>query len=203
MFEEKRQIILDEGVEVDVKDYDGSVLFTTKAVFGKSSRQSTTEIIVEYYRSGLFMPDVDIQNGHIVTINATNTDMLVIASMEEVVHGNKISTSTRLVECNRTINVSKQGETADEYGNIIVGEIPIVENMPVYMEKLNADLIQYSPGLLENVEYMIYAPAIDLTPLDFISVNVRGRQVKLKVETTDYITFEGVVLIGVRTDTRG
>lgn len=201
--EAKREIILSEGVPVDVLDYTGAVLFSTNALVGKATKQFFSEISLEYHRTAQFVPELDIRNGLIVNNKVTNEFYLVMAHLKEVVGSEHIATVTRLVECNARVRISSFGETADDDGNITKTEIVKADNLCVYVEKVRADLKQFKPGLYENVEYNIYAPAIsNVSVLDRVVLDMNGVSVPFKIESVDYTTFVGVMILGVCTETR-
>jgi hypothetical protein len=200
--EEKRQIILSEGTDVEVFDSTGNLLFQTKALIGKATKQFMSEISLEYHRKAQFIPELDIPNGVTVRNTATGETYLAIANMVETYGGEKLSTILRLVETNATITVTGLAETADEYGNISTSQVTKAQDMPVHIESSNAELRQYQPGLHEKAEYLIYMPAIDIQLLDKVTVNAGGRILKLKVEHVDYLSFVGIAVLSVCTETR-
>lgn len=202
MFEGKSELILDEGVPVTVTDIDGTLLHTTTALWGKATKQFFSEISFEYHRSAVFIPEIVIGNGMYVNNSATSEIGLILANMPEVVQGVVLSRIARMVETNNAINVDTLVETADKDGNVTVVPQDVVSNLRVYVERVSGALTQFKPGLVEMVDYRIYAPAFDLAVLDKLYINSNGNLVPMKVETLDYISFQGLVIITACTDTR-
>lgn len=198
----KRQIILDEGTPVELIDSTGAVVETTKALVGRATKTSQAEISLEAHRQGQFIPEVSVSNGHLVRNIPTDTYYLILASLDEVAQGEKIATITRMVECNSALTLERIEETADDNGNIKKATVTVADNLRVYVESGRAVLEQKMPGLQPDVEYRVYAPLLDVKLLDKISLLINGKSVPFKVDATDYISFEGVVIIDVRTETR-
>lgn len=119
--DEKRQLILDEGVPVEVHDHIGTLLHTTKALIGKATRQSMSEVSHEAHRKAHFIPELNIRNGLIVTNTVTQDKYLTLANMVEVYGTELVSTISRMVETNSSITVTGYVETADENGDITRG----------------------------------------------------------------------------------
>lgn len=202
MIEEKRQIILDMGVPVQVKQTDGTLLHETKSLIGKATKQFFSEISLEYHRKGIFVPEVTVSNGVFVDNMVTNETYLVVATMPELIMSEVGSTIARLIECNSKVTIKGISETADQYGNITTEPVTKADLMPVHVEAITAELRQYDPGLHPNVQYRIYSPSIDLDVLDTVSLSVNGKTQKFKVEALDYISFQGIVLIDIASETR-
>lgn len=198
----KRQIILDEGTPVELIDSTGSVLQTTTALVGKATKQSMAEIALEAHRQAQFVPELTVNNGTLVRSVVTDTCYLVLASLDEVVQGEKIATICRMLECNSSLTLERMMETADDYGNIKKAPVKVADNLRVYVESGRATIEQKKPGLQPEVEYKVYAPLIDVQLLDKLTLNINGKQVPFKVDAVDYVSFMGVVIIDVCTETR-
>lgn len=201
MIDEKRLIILDEGVPVEVTDVLGSTV-TTKALIGKATKQFFTEIAFEYHRVGIFVPELNVTNGCRILNTVTGESYLTLANMEEIIRGQKASTVARMVECNTSINVKTLGETADEFGNITNEDIVKYSDLKAYVEKVRDELKQYDAGLQPEAKYYLYAPAVEINILDKIEMNINGKVLPLKVDAVDYISFPGNVIVTVCTETR-
>ncbi|MGA4519202.1 hypothetical protein ACPA0F_18250 [Solibacillus silvestris] len=200
--EEKRQLILDEGVPVEVTDYTGRLLFSTKAIIGKATKQALSEISHEYHRKAHFIPEVAVDNGLVVKNLVTGDNYITMATMTEA-YGNEIVTKiSRMALTNAFMTVTGLTETADENGDITKGEAVKAANLPVYVEILNAELKQYQPGQQTDAEYVVYCPVMDYAVLDKVVINQGGRNIKVKMQYADFLTFEGLALLHVKTETR-
>lgn len=201
MLEEKRQIILDEGLSIQVLDHTGAVLANTKAIIGRASTQNF-EMRLEHYRRMQFLPDAGATNGCIVRVISTNEDYLILATMNEVIHNQHVAVSAIAVSCNAELRVEGIQEKADKRGNI--SKIPVVkaERLKSHVQLLTADLKQYDPGLHQDAEYRIYAPLFDIDILDQVTMYINGKSVKLKVVAVYYTQFDGIVTLEVKTETR-
>ncbi len=201
MINEKRQVILDEGVSVQVFDYVGTLIANTKALLGRASTQNF-EMRLEHYRRMQFLPDVGVINGHIVKSSITSEYYLVLATMNEVIYGQRVSVSSIVVDCNIELKVEGIQEKADKNGNI--AKVPVVkaDKLKAHIAPLTADLKQYDPGLHSDAEFRIFAPAFDFNLLDKVTMVAGGKAALLKVVAVDYVRFDGIVSIDVKTETR-
>jgi len=202
MFDTKREIILDEGLPVDVIDWQGNTLFSTKALLGKATKQFFSEISLEYHRKAQFVPELDVKNGQIVRVIPTGEHYLIMATYNEVFGTEKLATITRLVECNNEVLIQTLVETADDDGNIYRTPTPIVNGLKAYVEMKGGDLVQYKPGLQSRLEFDVYIPVIDVEVLDQIHLNINGKFVPFKVEYIDELSFQGIMILRVSTETR-
>lgn len=198
----KRQIILNEGTPVEVIDSTGVVIESTTALVGKANKVSYAEISLEAHRQGQFIPEVQVGNGNLVRSVVTDTFYLVLASMDEIVQAEKIATICRMLECNSGMTLERIEETADDNGNIKKSPVKVADNLRVYVESGKATIEQKNPGLHPEVEFRVYAPLIDIHLLDKITLNINGNQVPFKVDAVDYVSFAGVVIADVCTETR-
>lgn len=202
MIEIKREIILEEGTPVEVKDATGTILHETTALIGKATKNGFPELSIEYHRLGQFVPEIDLSNGAIISNLVVNRAYLVMATFDEVIEAQKCATIARMVECNGEITISSMEETADEFGNVTKTPVSKVENLSVFVEAVRNRLEQKDPGLHASEEYKIYAPVFDVTVLDTVTLAINGRSTKFKVEGVDFASFRGVVIIELRTETR-
>lgn len=200
--EEKRQLILDEGVPVEVHDHTGALLYTTKALVGKATRQSMSEISHEAHRKAHFIPELDIRNGLIVTNLVTLDKYITLANMVEAYGNEVVTVISRMTETNAVITVTGLVETADENGDIFKGDVVKVADLPAFVEVITGELRQFQPGLHPNSEYVIYCSAMDFEALDKVVITKGSREIKVKVDYVDYLTYEGAVLLQVCSETR-
>lgn len=200
--QEKRSLILSYGNAVEVYGSQGQLLHTTKALIGKATRTAMSEFAHEYHRKALFVPELDIPNGVIVADLTTKSKYIGVATLDEVYMSEKLSTILRLIECNGEVTITGLEETADENGDVITAPVVKVQNKPVHILPMSAELLQFMPGLHPNAEYIIYMSAAEVSLLDKVTVKSGGREVKLKIEYIDYLSFEGVALLHVCTETR-
>lgn len=198
MFSEKRDIILSEGVSLLVEK-DGTQ-FTTTALIGLDSQRSSTGVV--YQRRGHFLPDSGVTSGCLITNEQANETYLALYAMNEIAQGEPISIMAKLVICNTTLRVSGIEETADKYGNI--KRIPVikVDGLKSYTTPITAELRQYNPGLHPDADYQVYAPFFEFDLLDQITLVGAGGELPVKVMATNYLTFSGVVVLDVSTETR-
>lgn len=205
MKDAKKAIILQEGVPVEVKDISLAtpIVIETKALLGKATKQFFSEISLEYHRKGQFIPELNINNGMIVSNIVTDEHYLIMANYKEFFQNQHISTITRMIECNSVATIEGIQKTADDFGNIRKGTVIKVKDLQVHVEAVSAELIQYNPGLHEEVEYRIYATAInDINVLDKVILDINGIKKEFKIKSLDFISFRGIVIIGVSSETR-
>jgi len=198
----KQSLILTEGTPVEIMDHTGTILFKTKAIIGKVSSTTMSEINFEYSRKGLIIPNLDIRNGLILRKTVTGETFIIVAVFDEVINNTKQSTSIRLIQTNSWASIKGFTEIADDYGNIISDEVTKATKLPVHVSVANARLMQFKPGLKEIVEYRIYAPHCEAEILDRVGLMINGGELNFKVESVDLLTFPGLVLLDVRTETR-
>lgn len=198
----KRQIILDEGVPVRVSNHAGATLLDTKALIGRATKQTQTEESTEYYRKGIFSPQFSIKNGLIVTNTVTGEVYLTLAGMSETYGQEKLSFISRMIITNAKLDVFGVSETADANGNIKKSNVQKAKDLPIHIIPFHSELKQYQMGLHEDAEFVIYAPALDFSLLDTISVKKGNRTTKLKIASVDYLSFDGVAVISALSETR-
>lgn len=202
MEETKRGIILEEGVPVEVYDSNGVLVESTHSLIGKAVKQSQSIISLEYHREGQFVSDSAISGGHIVKNSVIGDTYLTIASMNEVIGSELVAKITRMVVCNSTLTVEEYQEVADEFGNITRTKVPVIDGLNVYVESVDSELVQVKHGLLSTSDYLVFMPTVDVEILDTITLSIHGNPVKFKVESIDNISYEGIAVLGVCTETR-
>lgn len=201
MIDEKREIILSEGVPVEVIDPAGTIT-PTLALVGRSSRQSNAIITLEAHRRGHFLPEINIDSGDHVHNTVTDERYLVIGLLRELIMNEVAASIAHMVLCNTKLTVSSLTETVNDRGDIVTENLVTVNGLDVFVQALNASLKQETPGMFVDAEYLISAPAVDINPLDRVVVESGVRQIPLKVVHLDYITYPGTVLIQACTETR-
>jgi uncharacterized Zn-binding protein involved in type VI secretion len=202
MIEIKQALIVSEGVPVTVTAIDGTVT-DTNALIGRGSRTANSSAVtLESNRKGQFLPSVTVGGGSIVNVPTSGEDCIIVAAMKEVIQGQLAAIVTHMYVCNARVTVSGVEETADENGNRTKTPVVKASDLQSFIETLTAELRQYDPGLHSDAEYRIYCPSVDITLLDKITVIMNGRSVPLKVVATDYLSYEGVVVIQVCSETR-
>jgi hypothetical protein len=202
MIEEKRQIILSEGVPVELRKADGTTTDVT-ALIGRANRTANSSTLtLEAHRRAHFLPDVPVQSGDTVLHTLIGERYIVIADMDEVIDGQLAAHVVHMVICNTKVTISGITETVTPRGDIKKVDIVKAANLDAYTQAMSADLLQQNPGLFSDVEYVIYAPGIDITVLDKVSLSVGARQIPLKVTNVDYLSYPGLALIQVCSETR-
>lgn len=201
MSSEKRDIILSEGVPVEVSDLSGTVV-NTIALLGRSNRQFSTMVSLEAHRRGHFIPDISVDSGDSVLNTVTGDRYVVAASYREIYQQLEISIVTHLVLCNTKLTVTIFSEVVNARGDIKKTEVVKYDNVDVFTQSVTQSLRQENPGLYVDSEYVIHAPAIDVKTLDKVTLTAGTRKTPLKVVDTDYITFPGMVIIQACSETR-
>lgn len=202
MFHEKAKLINQYGEEAELIDYVNNTTVSTKVVAGRISVDSRGRKLDAFKRL-LFPPSVEVANGHYVNFTVEDTLFLITATIPEMVRGRRIAYRCEGVKCNVTLTVKGYEETADEYGNIKKVHVEKVTDLACYMESVSGELRQYDPGKYPDVEYIVYSPVIEVDLLDTLEVTIDSEVVPLKVVEIDKITHPGVLLISVKTETRG
>lgn len=199
---EKRNIILTYGTDVQIFSPDDKYLYDTKALVGKGTKNSLQEVSIEYHRQVQLVPEIDLVNGTIMYMPLTKEKYIAVASMEEIVLNEKIATIVRFLQSNATVTITGVGEVADENGNVKTSSIVRVADQPAYITFINAELPQFKAGYFEKADYLMYIAATDIDLLDQVKIMVAGREKRMKVETVDYLSFVGLALVGLVTETR-
>lgn len=200
MVDEKRAIILSEGISVQLLDYQGTLQATSKALLGRFTK--TNEAGLEHHRKGVFLPDLDVKNGDLILAVATNEHYLVLATMDEIIEDKVASKIAKLLACNTELKVEGISQIADANGNIRKTPVVKVYGLKCHITSITAQLRQYNPGLHPDAQFRIYCPVFDIDLLDKVTMQVNGKSVPLKVMATDYISFSGVVILDVKSETR-
>lgn len=202
MIEIKREIILEEGVPVSIFDREMESLGDTTALIGKATKQFASEISLESHRQGQFLPEIELKNGLVVRNNVTNEDYIVVASYPEVIERQLCATIARMIVCNSKMTVGRLVEDADDRGKITREFREIYSNLSIYAEPLESEVRQTDPGKAPKSRYKIYAPSIELDIEDQIQIDVGGVMMPFKLIGYDYLTFRGLTLLEVVTETR-
>lgn len=200
MIDDKRDIIISEGVSVEVYGIDYAV--STVAIIGRASTSTSTLIALESHRRANFLPEVPLPCGSTVYNNVTKERYVIISTFDEVLENEKAATVCIMYLCNAELTVSSVVEDADENGNITLIEVEKYKNVPVHITQVNAELRQMDPGLSPDAEYVIYMTGYDLDILDKFVVRKGSRELALKVLSCDYFVFDGAVQIQAATETR-
>lgn len=202
MIEEKRAIIEEEGLPVTVYDPHNDIEFQTTALLGKATRQFFSEISLESHRQAQFLPELPIKNGLTVVNNITNEKYLIVASYNEIIDSMKCSTVVRMILCNTVMSVFTMTEDADERGNI--KKVPMIKysDVNVYAEALGGDLKEKSPGIQYESKFKVYSPNIKIDYTDSIALMLDGENVLFKLTGKDTLTFKGVAMIDIVSETR-
>lgn len=201
MIEEIRSIILSEGVEVDLSELNGPPI-RTKALVGRSTQQFSTSLYsLEYHRMTKFLPEIPADSGMTVLNTVSGETYLIASSYKEVVNGQVSSTICHAMKCNVLIDVIGMQPSADENGNLTNVTVNLYTGVPVYVNQVSAELVQYRPGLFENVEYLVYAPPLPLSLLDRVVFQTEGAT-RYKVENLDYVEFPGLLVMALCSETR-
>ncbi|NMA86024.1 MAG: hypothetical protein GX968_01725 [Tissierellia bacterium] len=202
MVETKREIILEEGIPVEVFDKDMNLLEDTIALVGKATRQFFSEISLESHRQGQFFPELNIGNGLIVRNGVTDEDYIVVANYPEVIDRQMCTTIARMIVCNSKLTIKRMVETADRFGNIKREFKEVYKDLSIYAETLESKVTQKDPGKIMEVSYKIFAPGIEIETEDQIQIVVGGKEIPFKLTGYDPLTFGGLTLIEVVSETR-
>lgn len=201
MIDTKREIILEEGIPVKVYDKE-DLLCETVALVGKATKQFASEVSLESHRQGQFLPEVEIRNGLTIKNEIAGEDYLIIANYTEVIDRQLCATITRMVVCNSKMTVRRMVEEADDRGKITKSFKEIYSNLSVYVEPIDSDIKQLEPGKAPIFIYKVYAPNILLDIEDQILIDVNGVKTPFKLTGYDYLTFPGLTILGIITETR-
>lgn len=198
---EKRDIILSEGSPVELVRLDGSVI-PTIALIGRASRQSSTMETLEAHRRAHFIPELSVDSGETIHDLTTNDKFIVVAVYKEHFESEVIAVITHNVLCNTKLTLTTLTETVSSRGDIVKTEVVKFDGMDVFTQAATTQMKQQNPGIFVDTEYMVYAPAIDVSTLDKLTLTVGTRKTPLKVVHADYITFPGLVVIQACSETR-
>ena len=201
MKEDKIAIIKEEGGPVSVM-LKSEILYDTTALIGKATRQFFSELSLEAHRQIQFLPYVEIRNGMTVRSKLIDTDYIIIAKYPEVLENQVAATVTRAIVCNNKMTVSSLQETADRFGNVSRSLVNKLEDVSVYVESLGSESQQKSHGLFHDFQYRISSPYFKLDTQDTITLNVGGVGREFKVLGYDVVSFDGLIIIDVSTETR-
>ena len=201
MANEKEKIIKKLGSPATVTYLDGSTK-DIKCLISKASHFNNSLEAVESHRKGDFMVGDNVTSGCYITNKVTGEQFITIAMYPSSYKDKFLSTVYRMLVVNSTLSVKRFEETADENGNITKEENDIISDLPSFIEVITQDLRQFKPGLQDDSEYLIFIPSQELNTLDNIYINVEGRELKLKLVSEDYITFKGISILEVKTETR-
>lgn len=202
MVETKREIILEEGVPVSILDREMNLIKDTTALIGKATRQFFSEISLESHRQGQFFPELNIGNGSIIRNNVTEEDYIVVANYPEIIEQQKCTTIVRMIVCNSKLTIKRLVEDADRFGNIKRSFEEVYSGLSIYAEPLESEIVQKDPGKTFEVRYTIYTPYVEVDEEDQIQIEVGNGMKPFKLVGYDYLSFKGLTILEVVSETR-
>jgi len=202
MVEDKRDIIIEEGVPVKVKDSLNNVLYDSSALISRATKQFYAEVSLESHRMGQFLPEVRVGNGMIIENMVSDEVCIVVANYPEIINKQLCANIARMIVCNSTLVIKEFKEEADKYGNIKKTPIDKYPPLPVYAFMLDSTLESKSPGLFHEVIYKIYCPYIDVTVEDTVFLEEVNGFTNYRVIGINNLTFKGMTVLEVVTETR-
>lgn len=198
---DKRDIILSEGVPVELTDMGGNNVQTI-ALLGRANKQFNSTVSLESHRRAQFLPDIEVDSGDIVLNTVTNERYIIVAAYNELIQAAVAAVIGHAILCNTKLTVSRMVEVVNARGDIVKTDTVQYEDIDVFTQAMTSEMRQQNPGLYVDAEFIIYAPAIDINSLDKISLLAGTRSTTLKVVDRDYISYPGLVLIQACTETR-
>lgn len=201
MLTDKQKLIMKEGIPVKVHPLAGAIQ-STRCLYGKATKQFNNTMSLEYQRRAHFLPTVALNNGYLVEETITGEYFIVVAAYNEFLNKKFGDIIVHMFKCNASITVGRDVQTADNKGNIKNVPQTIYDDLKVYVETVKMDLLETKPGLFPNTDAVIYAPGVEITTLDRVTMNLDGRQVPVKVLNPDYASYPGLVCIEVSSETR-
>lgn len=202
MIETKREIISEEGVPVEIFNKSMDLIDETIALIGKATRQFFSEVSLKSHRQGQFFPEINIKNGLIVKNGVTDEDYIIVANYPEVIEQQMCATITRMIVCNSKLTIKRMVETADRFGNIKREFEEVYSNLSVYAEHIESEVTQKDPGKSPKDRYKIFAPDIEIGIEDQIQIEVGGKEVSFKLMGYDLLSFKGLTILEVVSETR-
>jgi hypothetical protein len=198
----KSRLILHEGSPVRVTSARSGEVTETTALVGRATKQFDNTISLETNRRGHFLPQIQIENGDSVVHLVTGDNYLVIATMSEVMKATVVANIGHLYICNCSVSVLGVQESADNNGNRINMPVQKVEGQRAYIQTLNAQLKQYDVGLHPDAEYKLFLPRAPIDLMDRVMVTEDEVTIDMKVVATDFLSYKGLVVVQVKTETR-
>jgi hypothetical protein len=199
---EKQAIVRREGVPVDIVDTDG-VVASTRALIGRASKQFNSTLSLEHFRRGYFLPEVPVDNGYVCHNIPANEDYILVAVYPEMIRGKVATNASHMMVCNSTLDIMGDDiETADDRGNITKEPQVKYSQLKCHTQVNSPDLKLYDTGLHPDTEYVIFAPGVQIAELDRIILTNGIQTLPLKVIQPDYISYPGVVVLQVKSETR-
>jgi len=198
---DKQKIINLKGSPVLIYTVDENVI-KTMSIIGRASTQFNSTLSLEAHRRGHFFPEIDIKNGYLVEDTLKKETYVCVANYSEVIDGSITTTVAHMLVCNGNIKATREVEVGDDRGKVTKTSITIVEDYKVCIETKKQELKQFKPGLHPDFDYEIYAPYFEVKLLDSIEVKNDNQTLQLKVESFDSITYPGLVVIQLSTETR-
>lgn len=196
----KSQIIKSEGVEVRVTPLGGT-MYTTRALFGRATRQSNTMLSLETTKKAQFSPENEVGGGAIIRNVQTDEFFIVIADMKEVIRGSVVSTVCQMYNVNCQVSVRLETISADENGNKSTIFVPMLNSVG-HIEYLSTELRSLGMGISKDAEYRVYVPEYNANILDKLVITVGPELLRLRVVSIDFVTYSGVTVIEACTETR-
>jgi hypothetical protein len=199
---EKEKVIKKLGLLATINYLDGTTK-QTKCLMSKASTQFNSMLSLEAHRKGDFIYSDNVQGGCIIRNDVNNEEYLVVGTYLPVFKDMVLSTTCHMVFINALLTVSRDSKKADTNGNVKVVPVDVYPNMKVFIQAVDANLRQTDAGILDDAEYLVYASKMDLNLLDKLALTTSdGKTISLKAVHLDPYTYDGVVVIQAKTETR-
>ena len=203
MFKEKHRIIKKEGSVVDIIRHDGSIIKDVCALIGRATKSFDNSITLESNRRGHFIStEYPLDNGFVCYDRKLDAYYLMVAVYHEILEGNLATYASHMLKTNSTITVYGYTEDADEDGNITKQKTLKYVDVKVFTRSRDLDLKRTEPGIREHNEYNIFAPNIQVNSLDHVVLSAGNLEYDFKVISADYISFSGLVILTLESETR-
>jgi hypothetical protein len=160
----------------------------------RSTRATYSLISREHFFEGLIEAESNLQGGEYFTLR-DETYMVQTTDFDK----ESEELSVYVARTNAVIDVKRETETIDEYGNVVKTWVPIESSLPVFVEIATRSLKQEDEGLLDQAIYTFQVPsAKDTQVLDRIVFE--GKDYKL--DSKDPTGMRGIVRLQVSPDFR-
>lgn len=204
MINHKQQIVRKQGAPVILTAPDGTSIEAV-ALVGRASKQFNNTVSLESHRKAQLLPSTKCDSGYLLTNKVTGEKHVCVSTYNEVLDNKVAVIVTHMLKCNGNVNVSSETSTADGKGNIKKVFTQKHKDVPVYAQKVTAELRLLDPGLLPDVSYVIYSPPINVELMDNVDIFIPELSTPVgsfKVAAVDKVVYPGAVMVQLKTETR-
>lgn len=201
MVNQKQKIIKNRGSDVILIDLEGCNC-PVRALIGRASKQFNNMLSLEAHRRAHFLPNTRVDSGYMIYDVNLDKYYICISTYKELIVNKVSSIASHMLVCNSELTVSREEEVADDRGRREKTSEVIKDHVKISLQINSQDLRLYLTGNHPDSEFIAFAQDFDVKLLDKIVVNNGLQALTLRLMSFDRISYPGLVLLYLSSETR-